>query len=211
MVATLIITITVPLIAQDEIEVGLSMAPLHMVSPDDGSENFEEGMPENMSEDYYEKDFLDEWLVGLHLGYNMGILYASLDSFVMAPFMVSDMTSGERIDESGDMFFSTGIEKPGFLNFIDVGIKLNLSKFVFFAETGINHLYIYRQSELKEEDKPGTLGSNLRIGASYRIIDNLSVGLTGTAIFPSFESMGNALKGLAGDEEYAESADQVKF
>jgi hypothetical protein len=215
MVALLIMALTIPLFAADELELGMSFTPLHMVAGGDNPEGTEPPPPTSPDMMYpEEKDFLDEWLIGFHFGYNTGILYASVDSFVMPPFLVEKMTQSDEYFEDTDQWVKNpGIVRPGFLNFLDLGIKLNISKFVLFAEAGVNNLYVYHQGDLPEEQKAkiGTLGTNIRFGASYRVINNLSVGLTGTAIFPNFMTMGNALKGLFGDEQYENSAEQVQL
>jgi hypothetical protein len=215
MVATLILTLTVPLIAEDEIELGLSMMPLHMLTEEDvGPADGMEPVPDNpdmMNQD--EPDFMDEWLIGFHFGYSTGILYASLDSFVMPPFLVEKMTMSDFYDEEyQEWVMNPGIMRPGFLSFIDVGAKFSFGQIVAFAEAGVNNLYVYHQGDLpvEQQDKIGKLGTNLRIGASYKVIDNLSVGITGTAIFPNFKTMGSALKGLFGDDNYANSKEQLQ-
>jgi hypothetical protein len=213
-VALLIVSLATPLFAQsEEMEIGLSMVPIKILMPKD--EYVPEDNMEPPPDDMYmeeERDFLDEWLLGFHFGYTMGILYASLDSFVMPPFLVEDMTSRDEYDEGMDEWhYVPGYDRPGFLSFIDVGIRVKFSQIVLFAEAGINHLYVYRQEELQEEEQQGSLGTNLRLGASYMVLDNLSVGLTGTAIFPDFETMGDAVKGLFGDVDYEGSAEQIKF
>jgi hypothetical protein len=214
MVAFLIMTLTIPLFAQDELELGLSMVPLHMVLGDKGPEEGVEPMPDNPDMYMEETDFLDEWMIGFHFGYSTGILYASIDSFVLPPGLVEQMTMGDFYNpDTGMIEPAGGIFRPGFLNFLDVGAKLTLNKFVLFGEAGVNNLYVYHQGDLppEQQDKIGKLGTNLRIGASYKVIDNLSIGLTGTAIFPNFKTMGAALKGVFGDENYENSKEQLQF
>lgn len=216
MVIMLITLWAVPVFAGEgeEMEVGFSMTPLSLVmNEEDRGEDYVEPGADSVYGDE-ETDLLDEFLVGLHFGYSMGFLYASLDSFIMPPFMVQEMTSGDYYDEEKEeWYFIPGIERPGFLNFIDVGIKITLSNFVLFGEIGINNLYVYNQGDLPDDQREriGTLGTNLRVGASYKVIDNLSVGLTGTAIFPNFKTMGAALKGLLGDENYEGSKEQLQL
>lgn len=212
-VVLLVMSLAIPVFAQEELEIGLSMVPIGIITPEDKDE-IKPPSPDDPNIDYYEeeKDFMDEWLIGFHFGYAMGILYASLDSFLMPPFLIEDMTSRDKIDEdTGESYYVKGFNRPGFLNFIDVGIRLDIAKIIIFAEAGVNHLYIYRQDELPEDEKPGQLGVNLRIGASYKVVDNLSIGITGTAIFPDFKTMGKVLKGLAGDEENEGAKEQLQF
>jgi hypothetical protein len=124
------------------------------------------------------------------------------------------MTMGDKYDEEkNEWLMSPGIVRPGFFNLLDVGIKFSFGQIVAFAEAGVNNLYVYHQGDLPEDQKEkiGKLGTNLRLGASYKVIDNLSIGLTGTAMFPNFETRGSALKGLFGDENYENAKEQLQF
>lgn len=193
-----------PLLAAEgeELEVGLSMVPIGAITQTE-SEQYGEGNDPDMP--YEEKNFMDEWLVGFHVAYNWGIIYASLDSFALPAFMMKDMTKFE--DEHG---FFDGHDRPGFINFFDAGLKITMGDIVVFATTGVNTLYVYRQAELPEEQTPGSFGTNLRMGASYKFANNVSIGITGTAIFPDFQTMGDSLKGVFGDPEYAQLANTIQ-
>lgn len=194
-----------PLFAEEELELGLSFVPIGAITEDKHEEYGMEPMESN--EFYEEPTFMDEWIIGFHVAYNWGILYASLDSFALPAFMIQDMT--RDTDEDGYGF--DGHKRPGFINFIDVGAKFTIGDIVLFGTTGINTLYVYRQAELPPDQKPGSFGTNLRVGASYKFAGNISVGLTGTAIFPNFQTMGMALQGMFGNEEYGHMAESVKF
>lgn len=210
--AIMLISLAVPaLFADDEFELGMSITPLHMVAG--GDDEYTDQYSDTYTDEYMEeKDFLEEWLIGFHFGYSMSFLYATIDAMVLPPFLVSDMTNVDYYDDvKKEWVVIPGVERPAFLNFIDVGAKFTLGSFVLFGEAGINQLYIYRQGDIPDEQK-GSFGTNLRIGVSYKVLDSLSVGLTGTAIFPNFETMGKALKGLVSDDEgYDGAAEQLKF
>lgn len=196
-------------VAAEELELGISLFPIGMLEGDKTSDGSDQSTDDQMYQE--EKSFMEEWLVGLHVAYNWGFVYASLDSMVMPSFLVEELTRKDRYDEGMDQYFiDPGIAKPGFYNFIDAGLKLTLGQIVTFVEAGVNYLYIYKQDELQPEDKPGALGVNLRAGAGYKVTSNLSVGVTGTAIFPDFATMGDALKGLIGEEGYAGAKENIQ-
>lgn len=211
LLAFMLLVQSVPLFAEEELEIGLSFMPLHFVPK--GGDEVAKDDERNENLDYVEqKDFMEEWLLGFHFAYNWDFIYVSLDSMVLPPWMVMDMTSHEELDQDDNPIWVPGFDRPGFFNFIDAGIKIKIGKMVGFGEIGINHLYVYRESELPPEEKAkmGSLGTNLRIGGSYMIADGISVGLTATAIFPNFKTMGAAISGLF-DPDYAEAAKQIQL
>lgn len=207
-------------VAAEELEIGISLFPIGMIDGEEDRQVVDEGY--ELAEDQElndEKDFMEEWLVGFHFRYSWGFLYTSLDAMVMPPGMIEDMTALPVLDDFGNPVIdertgmpkkTPGVFRPGFYNFIDVGVKLDIGEIVVFAETGVNILYIHQQDNLNEEQKDA-VGVNLRIGASYKVTSNMSVGLTGTAIFPDFETMGAALKGLAGESGYEDAGDNVQL
>jgi len=217
-IAVLLIFTGLPIFAADneELELGMAFVPIGAITKDKDAQMQEDyGAQIDQTNDYdpnaqgKEKTFMEEWMIGFHVAYNWGIIYASLDAIALPPFLVKEMTSFE--DEFG---YFEGFDRPGFLSFIDIGAKFTLGDIVLFASTGINDLYLYREGELPPDMQakvPQTLGTNLRIGANYKITSNLSVGLTGTSVFPSFENMGKVLKGVFGDPEYAHMANQMQL
>lgn len=217
-IAALLIFTGLPIFATEgeELELGMAFVPIGAITKDDG-EQMKDDYGDQIDDPNYdpyaqgpEKTFMEEWMIGFHVAYNWGIIYASIDAIALPPFLVKEMTSFE----DPEFGYFEGFDRPGFLNFIDIGAKFTLGDIVLFASTGINDLYIYREGELPPDMKekvPQTLGTNLRIGASYKIMSNLSVGLTGTSVFPSFQTMSAVLKGVFGDPEYAHMADQLQF
>lgn len=212
MAVLLLIFSGLPLFAAEgeELELGISLVPIGAVNKDKSEEYGMEPAPDPNNEFYDEPSFMDEWLIGFHVAYNWGIIYASLDSMALPPFMIKEMTRFEGTDYEGNPYFFEGHDRPGFINFLDAGIKLSIGDIVAFGTIGFNSIYIYRQAELPEEQKPGTVGTNLRIGAGYKIAKDISIGLTGTAIFPNFKTMSMALKGLV-DDKYAYMAESIQF
>jgi hypothetical protein len=216
--AALLIFTGLPIFAaqNEELELGMAFVPIGAITKDKDEQRMDDYANQiDQTNDYDpntegpEKTFMEEWMIGFHVAYNWGIIYASIDAIALPPFLVKEMTSFE--DEFG---YFEGFDRPGFLNFIDIGAKFTIGEMVFFASTGINDLYIYREGELPQDMKnkvPQTLGTNLRIGANYKITSNLSVGLTGTSVFPSFETMSDVLKGVFGDPAYAHMKDQMKL
>jgi hypothetical protein len=89
----------------------------------------------------------------------------------------------------------TGVSVPGFINFFDAGLKLTLRPFEIAATLGTNYVYFYK----------GLGPSNGSWGANMRLLAGLNfgwwgVGLSGTAVFDTFASMVDTLKGLAAAE-----------
>jgi hypothetical protein len=200
-----------PLFADEELELGMSFTPIGLLFGDDASADGPD--PADQGDDYYyeESDLLDEWLISFHAGYNWGILYATLDAIVFPPFLMEKITSEDEYNEDTQQWESKpGFDRPGFFNLIDVGIKFSLGDIILYGETGINVLYIYKQNEIPSNERPGTIGTNLRIGANYIIADGLSVGINGTAIFSSFKTMARALEAVFSGEQGG-AADQIQF
>lgn len=155
----LILTAAVPAFSQ-ELEVGASFTPVPGGGTADG-----------------ELDFI----FGFHFGYSFfRILYASWDSLVMPPAIISGWT---------------GLYRPGYLNLYDAGIRFSIGPVIAFAELGLNSIYVYKQETIGFDPN---FGANLRLGAGARF-GWWSIGLSGTSVFPSFEYMLNTLKGLVSD------------
>lgn len=120
-------------------------------------------------------------ITGFHIAYNWwAVMYASWDSLVMPPFIIQEWT---------------GYKRPGFLNLYDVGLRITLGPIVTYLTVGMNNVYVYKQDQVGFENN---LGANLRLGAGLKF-GWWGVNASGTAVFPSFEYMGNTLKGLASD------------
>ena len=121
-------------------------------------------------------------ITGFHVGYVMlNFLYASWDSLVMPPSIISEWT---------------GFYRPGFLNLFDVGVRLQIKPVIASVGIGLNNVYVYDQASVQALEND--FGANLRLGAGLRF-DWWGVGLTGTAVFPSFDYMVETLKGLVSD------------
>ena len=131
---------------------------------------------ENQTEDAVDS------ITGFHVGYVMlNFLYGSWDALVMPPSIISQWT---------------GLYRPGFLNLYDVGIRLQIKPVVVHLGIGLNNVYVYRQGDVQALEN--NMGANLRLGAGLRF-DWWGIGLTGTAVFPSFDYMVDTLKGLVPD------------
>jgi hypothetical protein len=158
----------------NELELGFGLAPMEVDSQ--GGEG----------------DMWDDSLKALHVGYNFGwIFLASLDTFILPPQMVLDMSDG----------IIAG--RPGMVNLYDIGVRLRLGPLMTFAQIGTNTLYIYRQSELVEEygyDMGGNFGANIRIGAGLRFG---WWGFTGslTSVQNSFSDVTSILKRIASSDD----------
>ena len=132
-------------------------------------------------------------IFGFHFGYCWwSIFYASLDSLVMPPPIIQDWT---------------GYYRPGFLNLLDVGVRLFIGPVVGYAELGVNNIYVYKQGE-DNLDAAG-LGANLRLGLGLKY-KMLGVNVSGTSVFPSVSFMLDVLKGLASDQTRNLSLQMIK-
>ena len=132
-------------------------------------------------------------ITGFHVAYSFfEIVYASWDSLVMPPPIIEEWT---------------GYRRPGFLNLIDIGIRLELGPIMLTIEGGVNNIYVWRQGEIQGGLDP-TIGANLRLAAAFRM-GWWSVGLSGTAVFPSFQYMVNTLSGLVSPKTQAASLDKI--
>ena len=197
-VATLICLVS-PLWS-NESELGISLFPINW-----GNEDNEGTM---ITDD--DEAFINNWLFGFHIARSWGLFYASWDSFVLPPHVIQDITT--LIED--DVVVREGFYRPGFVNFFDFGLRLSLlNVLVGFAEIGVNTLYMYKQDELPEDQRPGKFGANLRLGAGLRVNESFGITLTGTALFPIFNKMLDVLGNLASEDSYVQEAakDQIKF
>jgi hypothetical protein len=119
------------------------------------------------------------------------------------------MTSGPvpDPDNPGEEIYFPGIYAPGFLTFLDGGVKVEIGNLIGFAEAGFNWLYIYKGLY------KSSLGTNLRLGLRYKFSQNMSVGLTGTAIFPDFATMFRTIGDSFDSDPFVrqDAADRMKF
>jgi hypothetical protein len=127
------------------------------------------------------EDSLDS-MTGFHVGYVMlNFLYGSWDSLVVPPSVISEWT---------------GYYRPGFLNLFDFGIRIQIRPLVASVGVGVNNVRIHEPETAFGLET--NFGANLRLMAGLRF-DWWGIGLTGTAVFPSFEYMVNTLEGLVAD------------
>ena len=87
----------------------------------------------------------------------------------------------------------TGLYRPGFLNLWDFGIRIQIRPVVASVGLGLNSIYVYRQGDVQTLEN--NFGANLRLAGGLRF-DWWGIGLSGTAVFPSFDYMIDTLKGL---------------
>ena len=143
------------------------------------------------ADENYGEDALES-MTGFHVGYVMlNFLYGSWDSIVVPPSMISDWT---------------GFYRPGFLNLYDFGIRIQIKPVVVSVGMGLNSVYVHNQGETQTLEN--NFGANLRLAAGLRF-DWWGVGLTGTAVFPSFDYMVDTLKGLVADSTRQYAADRI--
>ena len=92
---------------------------------------------------------------------------------VITPWFVQQTTS---YVDSNDVY-TAGTKAPGYLNFIDIGIRPQIGPIYLLATAGINHLYIHSKYQVAGKVPP--LGVNLRLGAGLQF-GGLSIAVTGT-------------------------------
>jgi hypothetical protein len=137
------------------------------------------------------EDSIDS-ITGFHIGYVMfNFLYASWDALVMPPQIISEWT---------------GLYRPGFLNLYDIGIRIQIRPVIGAISLGLNNVYVYRQGDV--QSFKNNFGANLRLAAGLRF-DWWGIGLTGTAVFPSFDYMADTLKGLVSPETRSFAAQKI--
>jgi hypothetical protein len=141
-----------------------------------------------------------DMITGFHVGYNWGILYGSWDALAMPAQLISNMTG--YWDPVNNIYVD-GPYVPGFLNLYDIGLRLMLQPFVIYTEVGANSIYVY-----KNLGGGGSFGANLRLGAGLRF-GFWGVNLSGTAVFGSFEILGQTLKKLVSDQTRNEAVSTI--
>ncbi|MBN2735402.1 MAG: hypothetical protein JXR70_00375 [Spirochaetales bacterium] len=192
------------LFAKEELELGIELTPIGAIG-----KSSEDTNPQDIDGVQQEPEFFDNWLLSLHSAYSWDFWYASVDAVVMAPWMIRDMTSGMITDpdDPSDEIYFPGIYAPGFLFFFDGGGKIEIGNLVGIGEIGFNWLYIYKGMW------KASLGTNLRLGLRYKFTENMSVGLTGTAIFPNFATMFRTIGDSFDTDPLVrqDAADRMKF
>ncbi|QEN06140.1 hypothetical protein EW093_16080 [Thiospirochaeta perfilievii] len=135
----------------------------------------------------------DESLLGFHFGYSFWwLFYASYDSLIVPPWFVYQTTTYTEADGTP----VSGINAPGFMNFLDFGIRPKIGPIYLLATIGFNDLYIHSQYEQVED---AGLGVNLRIGAGYQF-GAFSINFTGTSMFNSFDQLSATMSRLSDQE-----------
>jgi len=180
MLATFLILALAGTAFTDELELGFGIAP-----------------PLNMDDMQQEsKGFFYDNTAVLHVGYSFAwLFYASYDALMLPPASVSSITGSFNIE---DGTYNNGFYFPGILSLVNVGFRPSIGPVVLMVTTGINNLYIYKQSEL--DGLTPDLGVNLRAGLGFKIGKMLSIMASGTVVFNNFESMISTLEGLGDDD-----------
>lgn len=143
---------------------------------------------------------IDRAQIGFNVGYRfLNILLADWSAVSLPPGVIANLTGYEYTDENGNLFYVPGYDRPGFANFFDIGLALNIGPFVGTAQAGLNFLYIYRQDELDGYDGPA--GANLRAGVGVRF-DWWSVILNGTVVFADIGNAFQTLAALSSDDNF---------
>lgn len=151
-----------------EIELGLSYTPGSVLKTDEAA-----GL-----DDAYgiEQGAMGDMILGFHFGYSFWwLFYASVDSLIVPPWWVESYSE---------------IYAPGFMNFIDVGIRPSIGPIYLLATMGINNLYIH--SYYADENSETAVGVNMRVGLGIKF-EALSINLIGTALFSDFAEMNTLL------------------
>jgi hypothetical protein len=187
------IMLTLPsILTADEIELGLALTPMSILMDED-QKSYDAMADESGG-------VLNDFVLGLHAGYSLGgLLYASIDANAMPPWLISDITRPSQNEP--------GIFAPGFVTFIDAGIRPKIGNIIPMAAIGFNYLYIHSGMVDKEgdSDSDNKLGVNLRLGVGYSFAP-FSVNLVVTSIFSTFDNMAAILEGLANDEMWAKES-----
>ncbi len=147
-----------------------------------------------------EDEALDAAQIGFNVGYRfLNILLADWSAVSLPPGVVANITGYEFTDDNGNKFYVPGVDRPGFANFFDIGLALNIGPFVGTAQAGLNFLYIYKQDELESYD--GSAGANLRVGAGVRF-DWWSVIINGTVVFADLTTALQTLSALSSEDDF---------
>jgi len=117
--------------------------------------------------------------------------------------MIQGMTTSYASDGS----IIQGVYRPGFLNMFDGGLRIILGPVVIVAEVGVNNIYVYHQKDLPAGLK-SNFGANLRLGAGLKF-GWWGVSATGTAVFPSFQTMLQTFSNLGSETNRAAALDQI--
>lgn len=192
----LILLLTALPLSAGELELGMSLTPIKQDNGDDPNAA--------------QNDSTDTILPGFHLGYRFAwIGYMALDSYVMPPEYVTNMTA--TYDPDTDTF-SPGPYRPGFLNTWNIGGKLVIGPLTGYSTIGLNTIYVYKESEYLDKDFNKNFGANWKIGAGLRTKD-LGVNLDLMALFPSADTMFQELDLLFNgtDEEKAAVKERIQF
>ncbi len=179
-----------------ELELGMSLTPIKRDTSADPNA--------------VQNDSKDTILPGFHLGYRFAwIGYMALDSYVMPPEYVTNMTA--TYDPDTDTF-SPGPYRPGFLNTWNIGGKLVIGPLTGYSTIGLNTIYVYKESEYLDKDFNKNFGANWKIGAGLRTKD-LGVNLDLMALFPSADTMFQELDLLFNgtEDEKAAVKERIQF
>lgn len=147
-----------------------------------------------------------EALFGFHFGLSpWAILYASWDSLVLPPSMVSGMT-GEYDEEKKTNV--GGYYRPGFLNLFDAGLRLIIGPVVAHVEMGVNQIHVYDPTTSIGVANAGGFGANLRLALGLKF-NWWGVSVSGTYVAPTMKDLVDTLKGLAAESTRKWALDEI--
>jgi hypothetical protein len=183
-------------VGAQQFDLGLGITPLSVLKGD------EDTSMETLYGTGSEDDFFRDNVIALHAGATfMGFLYASVEANIMPPWWIKSVT--EYTDRDG--VFQQGIYAPGFISFVDVGIRPVIGSIILMAEAGINMLYVHSAYTEGLDDGGGKAGVNMRLGLGLDV-GIIDLMLTGTLVFPDFDAMVGVLKGVAEGNKMATDA-----
>jgi hypothetical protein len=155
----------------DEFDFGLAITPMDVLKTEE--DRIRDQTMDNAG-------LLGDFVLGFHAGYSFAwLFYASVDANAMPPWWVERQTAS--IDAEGNRL--PGILQPGFVSFLDVGIRPTFGSLSVLAELGMNHFYIRGGG-----DNASKMGVNFRLGAGY-FLSAFSINIIGTIIFSDFDTM----------------------
>ena len=163
-------------------------------------------------------DFLEASIKSFHVGLSWWwLFYASWDSLVLPPYVTKALTTSIVIDESG-AFERPGAAVPSFLNLFNLGIRPKIGPIIVFATAGINHMWIYGDSQEPNPYRSTAEGeeANTALGVNFRLGAGLAFGwwgitASGTIVFSDFDEMAADFDTLAGTHEEAIERVQAKL
>ncbi|OQY39626.1 MAG: hypothetical protein B6229_03460 [Spirochaetaceae bacterium 4572_7] len=133
----IIITFFTSFLYASDLELGLSYTPGDVLKTDEDRQiESVTGRKQN------------DGILGFHAGYSFWwLFYVSSDSLVVPPWFVQKLSTYEK----GNGEFHQGIMAPGFITFVDFGIRPKFKHLYLLATIGINSLYIHSEYDDGED------------------------------------------------------------